>query len=524
MLRSRVENMKRKKIEFNPQFKAALDMLQFTDRNIFVTGKAGTGKTTLLDYFRSNTKKKVVALAPTGVAALNVNGQTIHSFFRFGTDVTYEKIRSKFPGELSRLIRELDVLIVDEVSMVRADLLDCMDKAMRLCAKCHRPFGGKQVAFFGDLYQLPPVVKSSERRAFTDKYETSYFYSANVMKEIRLELVELETIYRQHDSRCIDILNGIRNNTIGDDLMAELNRRVDPDFVPPPDDFYVTLTSRNAAARAINESFLNTLPGPGFPFEAAMKGDINPNDLPADKTLIVKKGAQVMFLNNDVDGEWVNGTMGVVTGVKPDSETILVKTMSGQTVGVAPYKWKLSRYLYDAASKSIQTETIGSFEQFPVRLAWALTIHKSQGKTFPKLIVDTSGAFAAGQAYVALSRCTGLDGLVLKRRIEKKHVLTDWRVPKFLTGFQYARSEERMSKERKVELIKSVIQKRGLLEIVYLKAADVKSRRTIEPRRVGHLLYNGRTFLGVEAYCHERSDIRNFRVDRILEMKEIAHA
>ncbi len=513
--------MAQSEIDFNPQFKAALDLLEETDSNVFVTGKAGTGKTTLLDYFRSNTNKRNVVLAPTGVAALNVRGQTIHSFFRFGTDITYDKVRSKFPAGLGKLIKELDILIIDEISMVRADLLDCIDKAMRLCTKSKKPFGGKQVAFFGDLYQLPPVVKSSERMAFTDKYETSYFYSANVMKNTRLELIELETIYRQHDDLCIEILNGIRNNTLDDRLVHELNKRFDPDFIPDPDEFYVTLTSRNSTAQQINESFLNRLPGRGHVFRAVIDGDLKKNDMPGSDVLNVKPGAQVMFLNNDSEGQWVNGTMGIVNDIDPDAGIIEVRTMDGGIAHVEPYKWNLNRYIYDDSTKSINTETIGSFTQFPVRLAWALTIHKSQGKTFPRLIVDVTGAFAAGQVYVALSRCTGLEGLILKKRIEKRHIITDWRVPKYLTSFQYARSAEKISTEDKVKLIASVIEKKGQMEIVYLKASDVKSRRRFEPEEVGPMIYNGKTFLGVSGYCHERGEDRVFRVDRILELKEV---
>lgn len=509
-----------KKIEINKDFQTAIEILDNTNKSVFITGKAGTGKTTLLEYFRENTSKQVVVLAPTGVAALNVGGQTIHSFFRFGTDITYEKVTGKSSKFANKIIKELDILIIDEISMVRADMLDCIDKAMRLAVGSKRPFGGKQMAFFGDLYQLPPVVKSSERKAFTDKYETCYFYSANVMKEFNMEFVELETIYRQHDDVCIDILNGIRNNTITDELIDVLNARHDPEFVPDRDDFYVTLTSRNDTARKINDYFLNSLDGKKYIFEADTTGEINKNDMPGENVLALKPGAQVMFLNNNAEDGWVNGTMGVVTDIDTSAEMIEVRTMDGMTVFVPRYQWKLNRYIYNADTKAIETETIGEFEQFPIRLAWALTIHKSQGKTFPKLIVDSSGVFAAGQIYVALSRCTGLDGLVLKRKIEKRHILTDWRVPKFLTSFQYEKSEKNMSMEDKIRLIESVIKKNGVLDIVYLKAKDVKSRRKIEPRYVGELLYNNKSFTGVEAFCLERQETRRFRVDRILELQE----
>lgn len=494
-----------------------MHILQNTDKCIFVTGRAGTGKSTLLDHFRNNTGKQVVVLASTGVSALNVGGQTIHSFFRFGTDITVDKVtRKKNP-----VIEQLDTLVIDEVSMVRADLMDCIDKAMRLNADPKQPFGGKQVAFFGDLYQLPPVVKSSERKAFTEKYETCFFYSADVMRGLDYEFVELERIYRQHDKLCIDILNGIRNNTITDELIAALNDRVDPDFIPGGDEFYITLTSRNKTAEQINDSFLNSLKTKKHCFRAVIEGTIKAADMPGSEILSVKVGAQVMFLNNDSEARWVNGTMGVITGVDAGAESMRVRIMDGGEACVTPFKWNLYRYVYDSEKKTIQTETIGSFEQMPVRLAWAITIHKSQGKTFPKLIVDSSGIFASGQIYVALSRCTSLDGLVLRQRIERKHIFTDWRVPKFLTGVQYARSEKKMSARQKIRRIKDVIRKNGALEIVYLKNKDVKSKRRVRPGYVGDLLYKDTSFTGMKAFCYERNEQRYFRVDRILEMKEV---
>ncbi|NLB55716.1 MAG: AAA family ATPase, partial [Lentisphaerae bacterium] len=388
-------------LELNDKFEQALHLLENTTTNVFVTGRAGTGKSTLLDYFRSNTGKKVVVLAPTGVAALNVRGQTIHSFFRFGTDITYEKVTKKFSISPHSVFNQMDMLIIDEISMVRADLLDCIDKAMRLYTQNRGPFGGKQVAFFGDLFQLSPVVKESERAAFSDKYETSFFYSASVMANASMEVVELENIYRQHDANCIEILNGVRDNSITDEQLKELNGRYDPDFVPDPDDFFVTLTSRNNTVKAIDEHYLKQLPGEQYSFPATITGELTRADMPADDMLVLKEGAQVMFLNNDSHGQWVNGSMGVVTDIDPDGEFVSVRTTEGDLVDVSAYKWKLNKYVYNKNSKAIETEPIGSFEQIPLRLAWAVTIHKSQGKTFPKLIVDVTGVFAEGQVYVA---------------------------------------------------------------------------------------------------------------------------
>jgi len=514
-------------VEINPEFQRALDLLEKSACSVFITGKAGTGKSTLLEYFRGTSRKNVVVLAPTGVAALNVRGQTIHSFFKFKPDITLEKVKKIVGDRDKNLYQAADVLVIDEISMVRADLLDCVDRFLRLnCAHPRLPFGGKQVAFIGDLYQLPPVIKGKEREIFRAHYDTGYFFSAHVFEDLALEFVELTKIYRQKDERFIGLLNAIRNSTVSDEMLAALNVRCDPEFQPRPEEFYVHLTTRNDQADRINRDQLERLEGEACHVEGVLEGDFSLKNLPTQMVLPLKVDAQVMLLNNDPLGRWVNGSVGRVVEIpaqeKGSVPAVLVELTDGDLVEVEPFTWEIFEYRYDEKSNRIRTETLGSFTQFPLRLAWAVTIHKSQGKTFDRIILDLArGTFSPGQVYVALSRCTSLEGIVLRQPIRKKHVFMDWKVVDFLTGYQYRLSEERMPLEEKLDLLKEAVEKRQRLEIVYLKRTDEKSRRLIDPVHVGELSYKGKAFLGVEAYCHSRKEMRNFRVDRILEMKRV---
>jgi len=515
------------RIEINDEFKKALELMDITSKNVFITGKAGTGKSTLLEYFRNHTKKKVVVLAPTGVAALNIKGQTIHSFFRFKPDVTLDKVKKIVKDTKKNIYNRIDTMVIDEISMVRADLLDCVDKFFRLnCAQKNLPFGGKQMTFIGDLYQLPPVIKGKEKEIFKNKYKTGYFFSAQVFKNFPMEFVELIKIYRQKDEKFIEMLNAIRNNTITEDLLMALNSRYNPDFIPPKNDFYIYLTTLNKLVQKINNEQLDKIHGRVYQYEGWTRGNFQEKDLPADKILSVKIGAQVMLLNNDSMGRWVNGSVGKITGIyQPENgnpDVITVELTDGSLVEVEPYTWEIFEYQYNEKADSLETKVLGSFTQYPFRLAWAITIHKSQGKTFDKVIIDIGkGTFTPGQIYVALSRCVSLEGIVLKQKIQKKHVFIDWKVIDFVTKYQYRISNEKMPLEQKVEFIKKAIQDRSKLEIVYLKAKDVKSKRIIEPLFVGELVYEGKSFLGLEAYCFSRREIRNFRVDRILEIKKV---
>ncbi len=524
--------------------------------HVFITGRAGTGKSTLLSYFMGRTRKRAAVLAPTGVAALNVGGATIHSFFGFRPDVTVERVKKASWGKTREVLRELETIVIDEVSMVRADLLDCVDKSLQVNRGNREPFGGVQMVFIGDLYQLPPVVTSREAEAFRQAYKSPYFFDSRVWKGIRVEMVELEKMYRQTDGRFIGILNGIRNNTVTAGQLQELNSRVQP--LPKG---HIMLTPRNDRAGEINMRELGKLDGVLFRSVGKLTGGFEAKQLPTEMELAVKEGAQVMMVNNDPSGRWVNGSVGKVTGIehiggrgeehgKDDNdgkklvsdlkggvggevwevmlkadetsgnEVALTVELEHGKVDVLPHTWKVFRYVYNKQAKMLETEAAGSFTQYPLRLAWAVTIHKAQGKTFDKVIVDLDRAFSPGQAYVALSRCTSMDGLVLARPVEKKQVFVDWRVVNFLTGFRYARAEQELSLEEKVERIGKAIGKGARLKIVYLAGDDTKSDRVIVPKRVGEMDYLGKTYVGVEGYCTLRKEDRVFRVDRILEMTE----
>ena len=569
-MKARAAKSKTPKIEINPGFRRALDLMEGTDRHVFVTGKAGTGKSTLLEHWRSQTKKRIAVLAPTGVAALNVRGQTIHSFFRFKPDTTPDAVRklAKSRGEAAdraALYRNLDALVIDEVSMVRADLMDCVEKFLRLNGP--RPeewFGGLQMIFIGDLYQLPPVVTSRERDLFagasgpflsarpatpaalhspgrtsglrgasapppassSGRYESPYFFSARIFAEptFDMEFVELEKVYRQTDAGFIGLLNAIRNRSVDDALMALLNSRLDPAYSPPDGEFAITLTSTNDLASARNREKLAALPGRARRYEGFIDGEFDRSSLPTDETLELKPGAQVMLLVNERHGRFVNGTIGRVSEivkVPDEDDVVVVELPGGEEVDLSPHTWELFRFRYDAGSDRIDSESVGAFTQYPLRLAWAVTIHKSQGKTFDRVVVDIGrGAFAHGQVYVALSRCTSFEGLVLKTPIRKSHIWMDWRIVRFLTRFQYRKAEEALPAADKRAMVLEAIRARRELDIVYLKPDDTKSRRRIRPEAVEMMEYRGRTFEGVRAYCHTRRESRTFRLDRMLEVIE----
>ncbi len=512
-------------IEVNPQFAQALELIEETGANVFVTGRAGTGKSTLLNYFRTQTKKRIVVLAPTGVAALNVEGQTIHSFFGFKPDVNLSKVRklSKRDEHRAEVYKKCDVLIIDEISMVRADLLDCVDKFMRLNG--HRsdlPFGGVQTIFIGDLYQLPPVVTGAEKAIFQETYRSPFFFDAKLFESgFEMELIELEKIYRQRDRKLIDVLNAIRNNSATEADLAVLNKKCDPGFEPEADDLYIYLTTTNARAAEVNDVQLDRLSTDAFMLNGVVRGDFDQKSLPTDTSLKLKRGAQVMLLNNDSLGRWVNGHIGKIIDLYEEDEfTIDVELTDGSTVAVTPYTWTLFNFSFDKESNGIVSEEVGSFKQMPMKLAWAITVHKGQGKTFEKVIFDIGrGSFAHGQTYVALSRCTDLDGLVLKRPLKKSHILMDWKVVDFLTRYQYGLSERDLPLDDKVRILKAAATNKDTLEITYLKSGDEKSHRKITPLFVEEMEYMGTKFLGLKAFCALRGQERIFRVDRILEIK-----
>jgi ATP-dependent DNA helicase PIF1 len=508
-------------IDLNPQFRRALEIMEDTRCNVFITGRAGTGKSTLLQYFREYSAKRLVVLAPTGVAAVNVGGQTIHSFFGFKPDVTPAAIRRRTRDRDNNLYAKLSTIIIDEISMVRADLLDCVDRFLRLNGPdAQSPFGGVQMIFIGDLYQLPPVVTSQEREIFRTRYTSPYFFGAEAFAALEMEFIELEKVYRQSDEEFIRLLNAIRNRTVTDGDLELLNRRVDPDFEAPPREFSITLTSTNEGADRINEERLARLRGNLWKAVGAIAGEFGREYLPTAVELKLKKGAQIMLLNNDSSGRWVNGTVGRVSGFAVDGaerDVILADLETGERVEIGPHTWEIYRFLLKEGE--LAAETVGSFTQYPVRLAFAVTIHKSQGKTFTRATVDVGrGIFAPGQMYVALSRCTSLEGLVLKQPVRKSDILTDWQVAKFMTGLQYARSHKRHPREEKLRVLETAVREGQTIEILYLKAKDEKTLRKVQPLCVGEMEYKGRPFTGLEAFCLTRREKRVFNVDKILEI------
>lgn len=510
-------------VELNQRFSEALQVMERTEKCVFITGRAGTGKSTLLTWFRQTTSKKIVVLAPTGVAALNVKGQTIHSFFGFKPDITVDKIKKRKSTKQS-VYQTIETIVIDEISMVRADLLDCVDRFMRLNGRDEtKSFGGVQMIFIGDLYQLPPVITGEEKLTFQKLYKTPYFYSARVFDGFKMEILELEKVYRQRDQGFLDILNAIRNDSITPEGLNLLNKRCLPDEMPPTDAGYICLTTTNAAAGEINQSRLAGLRCRPHRFTAEIDGKFSREYYPTAIELEVKTGAQVMLLNNDVRGRWVNGSIGRIVGIeKKDAEYIIRTELSdGHQVEITPHTWEIFRFLVEGGQ--LKSEAAGSFTQYPLMLAWAVTIHKSQGKTFDQVIVDLGrGAFACGQTYVALSRCTTMEGLILKKPILKRHVMTDYRVMDFLKGYGYPEADSVSTADDKILRIEDSIENGTALRITYLKPSDEKSVRIIIPSEVGEMQYHGKSYLGVQAYCLSRRENRVFRLDRILEMEAIS--
>lgn len=508
-----------KKIELNEEFVKALDLIENSEKSIFITGKAGTGKSTLLNYFREKSNKKFVVLAPTGVSAVNVKGQTIHSFFNFKPDITPLSANKIRPIDKD-IYKELEMIVIDEISMVRADLLDSIDIFLRKYGKSKsKPFGGIKMVFIGDLYQLPPVLKNRDSSAYFAQYSTPYFFSAHVFSSLDMEFVELTKIYRQSDDLFIEILNKIRNSTVTNDDIEMLNRRVIPDF--KEDDGYIYLTTTNDLAEEINLSKLESLDGKLYTFKGEIKGDFSKEDLPTQPILELKKSAQVMLLNNDSFGRWINGSIGKIIDFYTEEEIIRVKLNDGNIVEVTPYEWDIFRFYYNKKENRIESETLGSFIQYPLKLAYAVTIHKSQGKTFDKVIIDLGrGTFSSGQLYVALSRCTTLDGIILKRPIKMGHIKLDKEVVKFLTSYQYSLSEKKTPIEEKIKMLEICLKEKKSIEIVYLKTKDEKTKRRIIPLQIGEFEYSSKKFLGLKAHCLLRNEERVFRIDRILEIKE----
>jgi ATP-dependent exoDNAse (exonuclease V) alpha subunit len=423
-------------IELNAQFVKALELMENSQGSLFITGRAGTGKSTLLQYFKKTTSKNIVILAPTGVAAVNIGGATIHSFFQFKPDVTLEKAWSKgAKAKKPELYRSLDAIVIDEISMVRADLLDCIDAFMRRVCGSMAPFGGKRVIMFGDLYQLPPVVTREDAEIFRTRYPSAFFFSADVISRTPLTFVELDHIYRQTDDEFIRVLNSIRENVATTADLNLLNTRVYEDYAPPPEEYVIHLTGTNRDAESYNTYQLNSLDGEVHTFSATSTGAFDRRTEPAPRELVLKIGAQVMMTSNDREKRFINGTVGRVEdiGYMGENPYVSVRLQNKKLVDVGPNSWEMFRFNYHEKSRRITSEVAGTYTQLPLILAWGITIHKSQGKTFDRLAIDLPQSFAHGQTYVALSRATSLEGIVLKRPLTPRHVIMDPIVTTWLT-------------------------------------------------------------------------------------------
>ena len=422
----------------NQEWQQALQIIQYTRRSLFLTGKAGTGKSTFLRYVAQQTKKKYVILAPTGIAAINAGGQTLHSFFKLPfhpllpNDSRYSprNIRKtlKYSGVTLKLLRELELIIIDEISMVRADIIDFIDKVLRIyCRNMREPFGGKQLLLVGDIFQLEPVVKEDEWRLMQPFYPSAYFFSAKVWQQMQLVSIELRKVYRQNDAQFITLLDRIRQNQATDQDLAAINSRVAQDAETLPsmrNAFEITLATRRDTVDWINEQKLAEIDGASTTFQGTIRGEFPLTSLPAPMELEIKPGAQVIFTRNDKEKRWVNGTIGIVTGFDVDEGIIGVCDEDGNEYDVGEEVWENMRYTFDEKEQKIVEEQLGTFVQYPLRLAWAITVHKSQGLTFRQVRIDFSGggAFAGGQTYVALSRCTSLNGIILEEPIHRSDI------------------------------------------------------------------------------------------------------
>ena len=507
----------------NKEFQDALQLITHTRQSVFLTGKAGTGKSTFLKYICNHTKKKYVVLAPTGIAAINAGGVTLHSFFKLpfrpmlpddpDLSLSHGRIFEffKYPKEKRKIIAEVDLIIIDEISMVRADIIDCVDRILRVYSGNMRlPFGGKQLLFVGDVFQLEPVVPSDQKEILSLFYASPFFFSARVFKDINLVPIELQKVYRQTDSVFINILDRIRNNAARKQELDTLNGRYFPSFEPQNEDMYITLATRRDQVDFINEKKLAELPGEEYVSVGKIEGDFPESSLPTQLNLSIKEQAQVIFIDNDYERRWVNGTIGMVSGID-ENGNVYVLLESGVEHLVEPTSWRNYKYKYNEKERRIEEEIVGTFEQLPIRLAWAITVHKSQGLTFSRVVVDlTGGVFAGGQTYVALSRCTSLEGLVLKSKISSRDIFIRKEIVEFSQIFNNQALIEKSIKESEAELqygrAAQGFRLGNMQEAVEAFAAAVSKRNELDNPMVQRLLR-----LKLQALNSQKAQIKALR-------------
>lgn len=507
----------------NKEFQDALQLITHTRQSVFLTGKAGTGKSTFLKYICNHTKKKYVVLAPTGIAAINAGGVTLHSFFKLpfrpmlpddpDLSLSHGRIFEffKYPKEKRKIIAEVDLIIIDEISMVRADIIDCVDRILRVYSGNMRlPFGGRQLLFVGDVFQLEPVVPSDQKEILSLFYASPFFFSARVFKDINLVPIELQKVYRQTDSVFINILDRIRNNAARKQELDTLNGRYFPSFEPQNEDMYITLATRRDQVDFINEKKLAELPGEEYVSVGKIEGDFPESSLPTQLNLSIKEQAQVIFIDNDYERRWVNGTIGMVSGID-ENGNVYVLLESGVEHLVEPTSWRNYKYKYNEKEKRIEEEIVGTFEQLPIRLAWAITVHKSQGLTFSRVVVDlTGGVFAGGQTYVALSRCTSLEGLVLKSKISSRDIFIRKEIVEFSQIFNNQALIEKSIKESEAELqygrAAQGFRQGNMKEAVEAFAAAVSKRNELDNPMVQRLLR-----LKLQALNSQKAQIKALR-------------
>lgn len=432
----------------NSEFQDAYALLQYTHQSVFLTGKAGTGKSTFLRYICENTRKKYVVLAPTGIAAINAGGSTIHSFFKMpfrpilpdDPDLSVKNNRIydllKYNKTQRRILREVELIIIDEISMVRADMIDFIDRVLRVFSGNMRmPFGGKQLLLVGDIYQLEPVVTGDIRDILSRFYNTPFFFSARAFREISLVPIELRKTYRHSDPAFVELLDKVRCNQAGTAELARINSRYRAALPESEDDFSITLATRRDQVDSINDAHLQALSGESVTYHGEITGDFPANSLPTPESLELKTGAQVMFIKNDMEHRWVNGTLGIISEIGEEGH-IRIVLEDGDEHEVEPALWENIKYTFNEKEKRIEEKVLGTYKQYPIRLAWAITVHKSQGLTFNRVVIDfTGGAFSGGQTYVALSRCTSLEGITLTRPITSRDIFVNREVVRFSTLF-----------------------------------------------------------------------------------------